>query len=193
MPQIDQLSTVFNSQLFWLFAVFGIIYFVIARTMVPKVRSVMDGRSERIAKEIARAEAARAIAEEAQEAWALRLEKSRAEAAAFAQEARRAAARENEAMVNAAVAQINLKVEAAERNIRKAAADIRVEMIGVAADAAQELVERLTGIRVAKEEALDAVTAELKLVAGKSVDGAEHRPAAKSPLADRQRVVEKVR
>jgi hypothetical protein len=70
-------------------------------------------------------------------------------------------------MVNAAVAQINLKVEAAERNIRKAAADIRVEMIGVAADAAQELVERLTGIRVAKEEALDAVTAELKLVAGK--------------------------
>jgi F-type H+-transporting ATPase subunit b len=193
MPQIDQLSTVFNSQLFWLFVVFGIIYFVIARTMVPKVRSVMDGRSERIAKEIARAEAARAIAEEAQEAWALRLEKSRAEAAAVAQEARRAAARENEAMVNAAVAQINLKVEAAERNIRKAAADIRVEMIGVAADAAQDLVERLTGIRVAKEEALDAVTAELKLVAGKSVDGAEHRPAAKSPLADRRRVVEKVR
>ena len=115
---------------------------MIARTMVPKVRSVMDGRSKRIAEEIARAEAARAVAEEAQEAWALRLEKSRAEAAAVAQEARRAAARENEAMVNAAVAQINLKVEAAERNIRKAAADIRVQMIGVAADAAQDLVER---------------------------------------------------
>ena len=193
MPQINQLSTVFNSQLFWLFVVFGIIYFVIARTMVPKVRSVMDGRSERIAKEIARAEAARAVAEEAQEAWALRLEKSRAEAAAVAQEARRAAARENEAMISAAVAQINLKVEAAERNIRKAAADIRVEMIGVAADAAQDLVERLTGIRVAKEEALDAVTAELELVAGKSVDRADIRPAAKSPRADQRRVVEKVR
>ena len=193
MPQINQLSTVFNSQLFWLLVVFGIIYFVIARTMVPKVRSVMDGRSKRIAQEIARAEAARAVAEEAQEAWALRLEKSRAEAAAVAQEARRAAARENEAMVNAAVAQINLKVEAAERNIRKAAADIRIEMIGVAADAAQDLVERLTGIRVAKEEALDAVTAELELVAGKSVDRADVRTAAKSPRADRRRVVEKVR
>jgi F-type H+-transporting ATPase subunit b len=193
MPQINQLSTVFNSQLFWLLVVFGIIYFVIARTMVPKVRSVMDGRSERIAKEIARAEAARAVAEEAQEAWALRLEKSRAEAAAVAQEARRAAARENEAMVNAAVAKINLKVEAAERNIRKAAADIRVEMMGVAADAAQDLVERLTGIRVAKEEALDAVAAELELVAGKSVDRVDVRPAVRSPRADRRRVVEKVR
>jgi len=192
MPQINQLSTVFNSQLFWLLVVFGIIYFVIARTMVPKVRSVMDGRSKRIAQEIARAEAARAVAEEAQEAWALRLEKSRAEAAAVAQEARRAAARENEAMVNAAVAQINLKVEAAERNIRKAAADIRVQMIAVSADAAQDLVERLTGIRVAKEEALDAVTAELELVAGKSIDR-DGRPAAKSPRADPGRVVEKVR
>jgi F-type H+-transporting ATPase subunit b len=190
MPQINQLSTVFNSQLFWLLVVFGIIYFVIARTMVPKVRSVMDGRSKRIAQEIARAEAARAVAEEAQEAWALRLEKSRAEAAAVAQEARRAAARENEAMVNAAVAQINLKVEAAERNIRKAAADIHVEMIGVAADAAQDLVERLTGIRVAKEEALDAVTAELERVAGKSADRSR---VAKSLQADPGRVAEKVR
>jgi F-type H+-transporting ATPase subunit a len=35
-------------------------------------------------------------------------------------EARRAAARENEIMVNAAVMQTNLKVEAAERNIRNA-------------------------------------------------------------------------
>jgi hypothetical protein len=96
-------------------------------------------------------------------------------------------------MVNAAVAKINLKVEAAERNIRKAAADIRVEMMGVAADAAQDLVERLTGIRVAKEEALDAVAAELELVAGKSVDRLDVRPAVRSPRADRRRVVEKVR
>ena len=193
MPQIDQLSTVFNSQLFWLFVVFGLIYFGIARTMVPKVRSMMDSRSERIAEEIGRAESARAAAEDAQEAWSLRLEKARAEAAAVAQEARRAAARENEAMVDAAVAKINLKVEAAERNIRKAAANIRVEMIGVAADAVQDMVERLTGIRVAKEEALDAVTAELELVAEKSVDRPDVSPAAKSPRADRRRVVEKVR
>ena len=68
MPQINQLSTVFNSQLFWLILTFGIIYFVIARTMIPKVRSVMDGRSVRIAEEIARAEAARVVADEAQEA-----------------------------------------------------------------------------------------------------------------------------
>lgn len=184
MPQINQLSTVFNSQLFWLILVFGIIYFVIARTMVPKVRSTMDSRSGRIAEEIARAEAARAVAEEAQEAWALRLEKARSEAAAVAQEARRAAARENEAMINAAVEQINLKVEAAETNIREAAAGIRAEMVGVAADAAQDLVRRLTGIKIAKEEALNAVTAELEIMAGKAV---------KSPRADERRVVEKVK
>lgn len=187
MPQINQLSTVFNSQLFWLILVFGIIYFVIARTMVPKVRSVMDRRSEQIAEDIARAETARKVAEEAQEAWALRLEKARSEAAAVAQEARRAAARENETMINAAVAQINLKVEAAERNIQKAAADIRVEMLGVAADATQDLVERLTGIKIAKNEAMDAVTAELERMANKSGRTTE------SSRTDRPRVAEKVR
>ena len=184
MPQINQLSTVFNSQLFWLIVVFGLIYFVIARTMVPKVRSTMDSRSGQIAEQIARAEAARADAEEAQEAWALRLEKARAEAAAVAQEARRAAARENEARINAALEQINLKVEAAERNIREAAAGIRAEMVGVAAGLAQDLVERLTGIKVAKDEALNAVTAELEIMA---------REAAKSPRTDERRVVEKVK
>ena len=184
MPQINQLSTVFNSQLFWLIVVFGLIYFGIARTMIPRVRSMMDSRSERIGEEIARAEAARAVAEEAQEAWAQRLEKARAEAASVAQEARHAAARENEAMINAAVEQINLKVEAAERNIREAAAGIRAEMVGVAADATQDLVQRLTGIGIAKEDALNAVTAELEIMAGST---------GKSPRTDERRVVEKVR
>ena len=35
MPQIEQLPFIFFSQLFWLAVVFGIIFFVIGRGMVP--------------------------------------------------------------------------------------------------------------------------------------------------------------
>ena len=37
MPQIEQLSEVFASQLFWLIVTFGLIYFVIGRGMMPKI------------------------------------------------------------------------------------------------------------------------------------------------------------
>ena len=175
MPQINQLSDVLNSQLFWLLLVFGLLYFGIARTMVPKVRSVIDDRAERISEEIAKAEAARAVAENERIAWELQLEKARASAAAVAEEARRAAARESEAVVAAAVAQINARVAAAEQNIRSAAAAIEVELVGVAAEAAQELVQRLTGTVVSKQDATAAVTAELQRRAGTSSSGAKDR------------------
>ena len=44
MPQINQLSEIFFSQLFWLLVVFGIIYFGIGRGMVPKIQSTVDAR-----------------------------------------------------------------------------------------------------------------------------------------------------
>jgi len=168
MPQINQLPDVLNSQLFWLLLVFGLLYFGIARTMVPKVRSVIDDRAQRISDEIAKAEAARASAESERIAWELQLEKARADAAAVAEQARRAAARESEAMVAAAVA-------AAEQNIRNAASEIEAELVGVAAEAAQELVQRLTGTTVSKQDALAAVTAELERRAGSSSFGAKDR------------------
>ena len=175
MPQINQLPDVLNSQLFWLLLVFGLLYFGIARTLVPKVRSVIDDRAQRISDEIAKAEAARASAESERIAWELQLEKARADAAAVAEQARRAAARESEAMVAAAVAQINARVAAAEQNIRNAASDIEAELVGVAAEAAQELVQRLTGTTVSKQDALAAVTAELERRAGSSSFGAKDR------------------
>jgi F-type H+-transporting ATPase subunit b len=184
MPQITQLSMVFASQFFWLVVVFGLIFFVIGLGMLPKVRSTVAKRDSKVAEDLEKARAAQASAEEAEAAWRARMDQTRLEASTIAQEARRAAARENEAMVNAALEKINLRVEAAQQNIRKAAADIRVEMMDVAAEATQDLVKRLTGVEIARQEALDAVTAELELMAGQS--------PAQSPRIDQRRVAEKV-
>jgi len=163
MPQIEQLPFIFFSQLFWLAVVFGIIFFVIGRGMLPKIQSTVDEREKTIAQDLEQAQAARAAAEETEEAWRARMDAARAEAAKLAHDAKQAAARDTEAKVRKAADKINLKVDAAESKIREAVDAARAEIEAVAADAAQEMIQRLTGIKVDKKEAASAVKAEFNV------------------------------
>lgn len=163
MPQIEQLPTIFFSQLFWLGIVFGIIFFVIGKGMLPKIQSTVDARESKIAADLERAQAARAEAEETEAAWRARMDSARADAAKLAQEAKQAAARDTEAKVKKAADKINLKVETAEGKIRDAVDAARTEIEAVAAEATQQMVERLAGIKVDRKDAAAAVKAELNV------------------------------
>jgi len=161
MPQIEQLPDIFFSQLFWLLVVFGIIFFGIGRGMLPKIQSTVDAREQKIAEDLERAQAARAGAEETEAAWRARIDAARAEAARLAQEAKQASAQETEKRVKAAADKINAKAEAAQAKLREAVEAARGEIEAVAAEATQQMVQRLAGINVDKQEAAAAVKAEL--------------------------------
>ncbi len=60
MPQINQLADVAYSQFFWLLLVLGLIYFGIGKAMLPKIQSTVAMRDQRIADDLAAAQAARA-------------------------------------------------------------------------------------------------------------------------------------
>ncbi|WP_028970199.1 F0F1 ATP synthase subunit B family protein [Sphingomonas sp. URHD0057] len=163
MPQINQLSAIFFSQLFWLLVVFGIIYFVIGRGMVPKIRSTVETREKRIADDLAHAQAARVAADETEAAWRERMDAARAEAAKLSNEAKQASAKDTETKVHAAADKLNAKLEQAEAKIRVALDAARSEIETVAADATKEIVSRLTGKRVDQKQAVDAVKAEMNV------------------------------
>jgi F-type H+-transporting ATPase subunit b len=163
MPQIEQLPLIFTSQLFWLAVVFGLLFFGIGRGMLPKIQSTVEARETKIADDLQRAEAARAAAEETEAKWRERMDAARAEAARLSQEAKQAAARDTEAKVKKAADKINSKVEAAEAKLREAFHSARAEIEAVAAEAALEMVQRLTGIKVEKKDAAQAVKAELNV------------------------------
>src|SRR5574338_1172848 len=148
MPQITQLPFIFFSQLLWLALVFGFIFFVIGRGMVPKIQGTVELRDRKIAEDLERAQAARAGAEQTEAEWRARMDTARAEAARIAQEAKQASAVETEAKVKAAADQINVKVESAEARIRDALVAARSEIEDVAAEATRDMVQRLTGIQV---------------------------------------------
>ena len=160
MPQINQLSDIFFSQLFWLLLVFGIIYFGIARGMVPKIQSTVDVREKQIADDLAAAQQAREAADETEATYRARIDASRAQAAAVTQEARQASARETESKVRAAAETIAAKVASAEADIRAAAEAARAEVEEAAIEATQEMVAKLTDIQVDRAQAAAAVKAE---------------------------------
>ena len=159
MPQLDQLSDVLYSQLFWLLLTLAIIYFGIARAMVPKVLATMDARSSRISDDLAAAEAARRDADATEEAYRARMAESRNEALKVTGAAKQESSRATEGRVAAADAATREKIEAAEARLRAASEVALTDIENVAAEAAQEMVSRLAGLTVSKADAAKAVKA----------------------------------
>ena len=161
MPQLSQLSQVYLSQFLWLAIALGFIFFVIARGMVPKIQATVDAREKRIADDLEAAQKARTAADETEAEWRSRMDAARAEAARISQEAKQASARDTEAKVKKAAGKLTQKIEAAEARIRDARESARAEIEAVAGEATQEMVVRLTGIKVDSKDAAQAVKAEL--------------------------------
>jgi F-type H+-transporting ATPase subunit b len=163
MPQLSQLSQVYLSQFLWLAIALAFIFFVIARGMLPKIQATVDAREKRIAGDLEAAQKARTAADETEAAWRERMDAARADAARISQEAKAQSGRDTEAKVKAAGDKVNVKVETAQAKIREALASAASEIESVAAEATQEMVRRVSGLTIARDEAAAAVKAELNV------------------------------
>jgi F-type H+-transporting ATPase subunit b len=161
MPQLNQLAEVAYSQFFWLLVVLALIYFGIGHFMVPKVQSTVDLREKRMADDLAAAQDARAGADAVEADYRARMDVGRGEAMKLVQESKAASARDAEEKVRAAGDEIGGRVEQAEARIRTAADAALAEIETVAAEAAQEIVQRLAGLKVSPKKAAAAVKAAL--------------------------------
>lgn len=161
MPQITQLSQVVWSQLFWLAIVLGFIYFAIGRNMVPKIQSTVDARDKHIADNLAAADRARTEADAIEEAYRLRMDESRAEAATRTAAAKQAAAIAAEKRVSEAGEAIAATSAEAEARIRAASAAAVAGIQAAAAELAQDIVDKIAGMTVSNAQAVEAVKGSL--------------------------------
>jgi F-type H+-transporting ATPase subunit b len=161
MPQIAQLAETFSSQIFWVLVFFGFTFFVIGRGMVPKVMNTVDLRDKQISDDLAAAQAARDQADEQEEAWRVRENENRAEAQAVIAKAKADAAVKSEKKIASAQKRLDTKLLEAETRISEARSNALAEVEGVAAEAAQDIVTRLTGAKVTKPAASKAVKAAM--------------------------------
>ncbi len=159
MPQLNQLALVAYSQFFWLLLVLGLIYFGIGKAMLPKIQSTVELREKRIADDIAAADRARVEADATEADYRQRMDDSRAEAARLAAKAKSAAGKATELRVAKADAAIQATSVAAATRIRDSRAAAVKDIEAIAAELAQDIVGKVAGIRVSKDEASQAVKA----------------------------------
>ncbi|MBL8657539.1 MAG: ATPase [Altererythrobacter sp.] len=157
MPQIAQLAETYSSQIFWLLIFFGFTFFVIGRGMVPKVMATVEARDAQISSDLAAAQAARDEADRQEEAWRLRENANRADAQAVLAKAKADAAAKTEQRLAKAQVKIDARLTEAETRIAASRETAMSEVETVAAEAAQDIVQRLAGVKVAKPAAAKAV------------------------------------
>ena len=157
MPQIAQLPEIWSSQLFWLLVIFGLVYFIVGKAMLPKVMDTVGLRDKQIADDLAAAKAARDAADAQEEAWRKRENENRAAAQALVNEAKAKAAASTAKKLATAQGKIDAQLAEAEERIGAARAEAAAEIQSVAAEAAQEIALRLAGISVDKAAATAAV------------------------------------
>jgi len=160
MPQIDQIASIYASQLFWLVLVFGLIL-IGSYAMLPKIQGTVEQRDARISGDLAAAEKARADADAAEEAYQARLSASRGAAQAAAAKAKAEAAIAAEKRVKAADADIAARVAEAENQLQAQQAEAVAGIETVAVEATQEIVAKVAGLKVDKRAATKAVKTAL--------------------------------
>jgi len=162
MPQLDQLALVYQSQWFWLLLVLGVIFFFVGRGIVPKVEQTVDARDARIADDLAEAEKLRTEADETEQAWRARMDEARAEAQAVTAAAREKSAKDAEKRVAKADAKLAEEAEKAAGELDAARQKALAEVEQLAADAARDIVAKLTGANVDEAAARAAVAGAMR-------------------------------
>src|SRR5579871_4946759 len=157
MPQIAQLSQTYASQIFWILIIFGFVFFVIGRGMVPKVMATVETRDRQIANDLAAAESARKAADAEEDAWKVHHSQQRAEAQAIIAKAKADAAKSTEGKLAGANVTIDAKIAAAEQRIAAARDGALGEIETVASEAAGDIVARVAGVSVSPDAARAAV------------------------------------
>lgn len=154
MPQFDFTQAL--PQIIWLALVFGVLYLAV-RGLYPRVETVVENRKARIAADLREAEAARDAAEAASSGGSTALADARAHALGVTGKARDAANAATQRKLAEADAGLDARAEAAAQALgaqRKAAV---AELDKVAAEAAADLVKRVSGLEVSSAEAAKAV------------------------------------
>lgn len=159
MPQIAQILETYASQIFWLLITFGIIYFGIAKSMLPKITANMESREQKIANDLAAAEKARAAAEELEGDGDKALDEARSEAQAQTNKAKDKAAKDAEKRLAKAEAEIDEKLAGAAADLAKAQTKAMNQIEKVATESASDIAQKIAGVKVSSSQAGKAVKA----------------------------------
>jgi len=147
----------FPGQVFWLGITFALLLVVMWRVVVPRIGGTLADRKSRIAAELARAEEDRKQAETAWSSYQSTLVEARQRARTVTEQNRTQVLAETERSEAVADEAAQAEIAKAEARLATLREEAKGHIAAAARDAAVEIVARLTGERVASDEAARAV------------------------------------
>ncbi|HHL42800.1 MAG TPA: F0F1 ATP synthase subunit B' [Hellea balneolensis] len=157
-PPFD--SSTYPSQLFWFGLSFGVLLFLLAKVLLPRVGSVMEDRNSKIADDLDAAARMQREAELAEKAFDKALADARAKAHNVAETTRASVAAENETKMAAAEQLATEQMEEAEAKIRAMREKALSNVEDIAVDTAKAMAEKLFGGTISVAAARKAVKAK---------------------------------
>ncbi|MEL6966073.1 MAG: F0F1 ATP synthase subunit B [Pseudomonadota bacterium] len=149
----------YPSQLLWLAITFGLFYYLMAKVALPRIASILEVRSDRIAQDLDEANRLKDESEAAIAAYEQDLAEARSRSNAIAQEARDKAKAEADASRASVEADLAAKLAEAEKTIAATRDAAMAEVGGIAEASTEEIVKQLLGGRVTKAEVASAIAA----------------------------------
>lgn len=155
-PPFDQ--STFASQILWLAITFGLFYYLMAKVALPRISSILEVRSDRIATDLDEANRLKEESDAALAAYEQELADAKARAHTIAQEARDTAKADLDAKRARVEADLAKKIEDAESRIAQIKQAAMGEVDTIAADTTEALVKELIGGKITKTEIKSAVS-----------------------------------
>ncbi len=143
LPQFDLAQ--WPGQIVWALGVFLALYLLFAFVFVPRVSGAIETREDKISGDFGNARKLRDEAQAQADAAASEVDEARARAHRVAGEARAAAKAESDARQSEEGAKLAVRLAEAEQRIGVARGEAMGHVRAIAAQAAEAMVERLTG------------------------------------------------
>lgn len=148
----------FPSQIFWFIICFGALYILMKRVIVPRIGSIVEGRAERIAADLAEAQRLRVQSDTALAGYEKALTEARGSAHKIAQEATDTAKVAADKRRGEIEAELSAKLTAAEARIGEIKAKALADVGAIAHEAATAVVSALIGHEPSADEVAQAVS-----------------------------------
>jgi F-type H+-transporting ATPase subunit b len=156
-PPFDAAS--FSSQLVWLTITFGFLYWMLSKKLLPRLGGVIEHRADGIRADLAEADHLKTETENSLKAYEDALTTAKANASGIAKTQRDALTAETDRERATVDAQMAAKVADAEKRIAAGKQNALAAVSTVAADTAGEIVAKLTGQTVSRDEITRAIAA----------------------------------
>jgi len=146
LPQLD--PSTFQTQLFWLFVFFTVLYMAFSKKNLPEIGAVVENRRTRIQNDLDAAEKMKSEADAVRTAYEEGMAKAQAQASKYFQDAENSIREKSESQLKAFLEKSQTEIEKSETAIAAARKKAMEDIDDISAELGRKAAEKIIGVKL---------------------------------------------